>query len=193
MFDVTAAFMLVEHGSAAIAEPPQGPAGYRRILTSQRRSQRSADGWVNVLPFTRAHYEAVFVAGGRPDLVGDSRQRSGRSRIEHAESLYRDVASVLDTKTTSEWLALFHEHGIPSTAVATVDDLVAELPVEQHPVVGAYRVIPPPVRFSATPSSVRRAAPLIGEHGAEILAEVGYSAEEIAALTDAGVLLAGPA
>ena len=62
------------------------------------------------------------------------------------------------------------------------------LPDAVHPIVGDYKEIPPPVRFSETPSSVRRPAPVIGQHNAEVLTEVGYSDDEIAALVGAGVL-----
>jgi crotonobetainyl-CoA:carnitine CoA-transferase CaiB-like acyl-CoA transferase len=60
--------------------------------------------------------------------------------------------------------------------------------VAQHPVAGAYRVIPAGARFDATPTSVRRHAPLIGEHGAEVLHEAGYSAADVAALRESGAL-----
>jgi crotonobetainyl-CoA:carnitine CoA-transferase CaiB-like acyl-CoA transferase len=62
------------------------------------------------------------------------------------------------------------------------------LPIAEHPHAGTYRQIPPPVRFFNTPSSVRRAAPLIGEHGASVLSEAGYSESEIAALIETGAL-----
>ena len=70
----------------------------------------------------------------------------------------------------------------------SLDELVAELPVAEHPVAGPYRVINPAVRFDATPAGLHRHAPLIGEHTDEVLAEVGYSAAEIAALRSADVL-----
>lgn len=188
MADVTAAFVLVEHGAGAIPEPAFGPAGYERILTSERRSQRTADGWINILPFSTSHYAAIWSAGGRTDLVNDPRVATGKARIENAVELYRDVAEVLLTRTTAFWLDYCTEHSIPSSAVRTVDDLVAELPMAEHPVTGTYRHIPSPVRFSRTPASVRRPAPLIGEHGREVLAELGMSAEEIDALEASGVL-----
>ena len=188
MADVTSAFMLVEHGAGAIPEPAFGPAGYERILTRERRSQHTSDGWINVLPFSTAHYEAIWAAGGRTDLANDPRVVTGSARIANAESLYRDVADVLVTRPTSFWLEYCTEHSIPSSAVRTVDDLVAELPIVEHPVVGMYREIPSPVRFSRTPASVRRPAPLIGEHGREVLAELGMSPAEIDALEASGVL-----
>ena len=76
--------------------------------------------------------------------------------------------------------------------MATLDELVGALPVADHPVAGRYRVIPPPVRFGRTPASVRRPAPLPGEHNAEVLTELGLTAAEIAQLQDEGVLRSRP-
>ena len=102
------------------------------------------------------------------------------------------MADVLATRTTDEWLTFCEEHDIPAVRVASLDDLVAALPLADHPLVGPYHVIPSGVRFDATPTSVRRHAPLIGEHGDEVLLEVGYTADEIAALRSAGALQSRP-
>ena len=173
MIDVMTAFTLVEHAGAATAVPPQGPPGYPRILNPERQPQRTADGWVNVLAYTRANYQDLFREGGRPDLMEDERIRSASSRIAHADSLYRDVAGVLVGRTTDEWLTFCREAGIPASAVPTLEDLVAELPEDDHPVAGRYRVIPQPVRFSAFDGpTVHRPAALSGQHNDEVLAEV---------------------
>ena len=65
---------------------------------------------------------------------------------------------------------------------------VADLPLAEHPVVGSYRSIPMPERFSATPAPEPRPAPLVGQHGRELLTEVGYDKARIDALLSAGVL-----
>lgn len=188
MIDVMRAFVLAEHGAGAISEPPVASPGYARILTPERKPQRTADGWINILPYDHEHYVALFEAGGRHDLAADERFATPIERVTHSDSLYRDVASVLDQRTTAEWLELCAEHGIPATEAATLDELVSQLPVDEHPVAGPYRSIPPPEQFSETPPSVRRPAPRIGEHGQEILAEVGYDTGTIDSLVDSGIL-----
>ena len=92
MIDVMRSFLLVEHGAGAIPEPPLDEPGYRRILTAERRPQQTADGWINVLPYTDEHYHALFRAGDRADLLTDPRIASRESRIANSDSLYREVA-----------------------------------------------------------------------------------------------------
>ena len=187
MIDAMRAFLLVEHGAGAISEPPVGPAGYPRILTPQRRPQRTLDGWINVLPYDKAHYNAIF-ARGRPELVDDPRFMAAAGRYENSDSLYRDVAEVLATDTTANWLAFCEDNGIPAAVADTLENIVAELPLDEHPTSGTYRVIPSPERFSATPLDDPSPAPLIGQHGRELLAEVGYTAATMDRMEADGVL-----
>jgi crotonobetainyl-CoA:carnitine CoA-transferase CaiB-like acyl-CoA transferase len=188
MFEVMRAFMLTEHGAGAIAEPPQSEPGYPRILTPQRRPQPTIDGWINVLPYERGHYEVLFIEGGRADVDGDQRFRTRAGRFANSDSLYRDVAEILATRTTGEWLAFCAEHGIPATAAASLDQLVADLPLADHPTAGAYRVIPTAERFSATPIPPPRPAPTVGRDGRELLSEIGYRSDRIGQLEDEGII-----
>ncbi len=181
MVDVMKSFMLVEHGANAVAEGSQAPAGYPRILTPQRRPQQTRDGWVHVLPYTSQHYAVLFEAGGRADLRGDPRCATLRDCILNSDFLYRTVHSITAQRTTAEWLALCAEHQIPATEVADLDDMVAELPLEQHPVAGGYHAIASPVRFDHERPPLRRHAPLIGQHTDEVLTEVGLTTDEVRA------------
>jgi crotonobetainyl-CoA:carnitine CoA-transferase CaiB-like acyl-CoA transferase len=82
-----------------------------------------------------------------------------------------------------------------AAAATGLDELIDALPDDEHPDAGWYKVIPPPTRFSATPATVRRPAPLAGQHTREVLAEAGLTEEEIIRLAEAGVLTgdrAGP-
>lgn len=193
MIVATRAFILVEHGAAAIPEPPLGEPGYSRILTPERRPQQTADGLIEVLAYERHHYESMFRLGGRSDLLDDPRIESRSSRLANGESLYRDIAEIVRTKTTAEWFLLTREAGVPSAAVVSLDEIVSALPIAVHPHAGQYRVTPPLVGSPDGDGTevVRRHAPLHGEHGREVLTELGYSGDEIAELERAGVLFAG--
>jgi crotonobetainyl-CoA:carnitine CoA-transferase CaiB-like acyl-CoA transferase len=192
MVDALSTFLLVEHGAGAIAEPPQAPAGYGRILTPFRRPAATADGWIQVFPYTQAHFDALFAATGRDDPVGDDRLSTTRARAANPEALYSLLAELLATRTTEAWLAFCRGHAIPASPVANLDDLVDALPMRDHPVAGAYHEIPPPVRFDRTPASVRRPAPTVGQHNREVLVEAGLTDAEVDALERDGVLRVGP-
>jgi crotonobetainyl-CoA:carnitine CoA-transferase CaiB-like acyl-CoA transferase len=182
MIDALTSFTLVEHGCAAIPDPPLGPAGYPRVLAAERRPYATTDGWVAVLPYSASNYNDLFREGGRLDLIDDPRVLSAAARVANAADLYALIDPIIATRSSEFWIEYCSRHDIPAGAVRSLDDLVAELPVEQHPTLGAYRQIPPPVRFSATPASVRRHAPMLGEHGREVLREVGLSDDAIDAL-----------
>lgn len=188
MSEVMRAWILAEHGAAAIPEPPLGSSGYPRILNPQRRPQPTADGHINVLPYEQHHYEALFRLGGRDDLLDDERISSRRARLANGGSLYADVAEILLQRGTDEWLGLMREAGIPASRVSTVDDLLVDLPLAEHPHGGSYRVLPPLTGRAARAADVRLPAPLHGEHGPDVLAELGYTVDEIAAMVDAGVV-----
>jgi crotonobetainyl-CoA:carnitine CoA-transferase CaiB-like acyl-CoA transferase len=192
MADAMRAFLLVEHGSEAIPRPTRGPAGYQRILTPLRGALQTADGWIAVMPHREAHWAALLHAAGDDELIGDPRL-SNRSLAREPGFGYATLGRVLAAKTTAEWLALCADHGIPAAAAPRLDELIDALPEDEHPDAGRYKVIPPPTRFSATPASVRRPAPLAGQHTREVLAEAGLTEEEIARLAAAGVLTGDPA
>ncbi len=193
MIDVMRSFMLVEHGAGAIPEPPLDIAGYRRILTPERRPQPTLDGWVNVLPYTDAHYRSIFRSGGREDLLDDPRIATRESRVANSDGLYREVAAILGTRTTEDCLAFCVAEGIPATRAATLEELIDALPLADHPIVGQYRVIPHPVRYSVTPASIRSASGTVGQHGRAVLAAAGYDDAQLAALEESGVLFGSEA
>ena len=186
MTDALQAFLLAEHGGSAIAG--RGPAGYPRILTPNRAPARTLDGWIAIQPHRDDQWKALARAAGLDDLIEDPRL-TNRGLWHEPRFGYETLARVLATKTTAQWLAFCSEHGIPAAEVAGLDELIEALPEAEHAATGTtYKVIPPPVRFSASPASIRRSAPLAGQHNHEVLAEVGLTDAEIQALEAAGVL-----
>ncbi len=98
---------------------------------------------------------------------------------------YETLGRVMAGRTTGYWLAFCAEHGIPAAPAAGLDEIIEALPDAEHPA-GTYKHIPSPARFSATPATLRRPAPLPGQHNHEILTEAGLTEEEIAALRTTG-------
>jgi crotonobetainyl-CoA:carnitine CoA-transferase CaiB-like acyl-CoA transferase len=131
-----------------------------------------------------------------PELVTDERFRSNPDRVRNRDELALLVSDRLRERSGEEWLTLLKAAGVPAAPVADVADVAnAEqthaLGVIQdldHPTVGTIRIPGLPLSFDGERALHRSAPPLVGEHTAEILAEVGYSNEEIGELAAAGVI-----
>jgi formyl-CoA transferase len=132
---------------------------------------------------------------GLPHLAADERYDTVRKRSQHASEIVPMLRKALAERTAREWEALFGER-VPCAAARPVEDMfdhpqvAAEklIATYEHPVAGRFRGLREPVRFGSVPAPTPRAAPAFGQHSAEVLAEAGYSAAEIAALRDAGVI-----
>jgi crotonobetainyl-CoA:carnitine CoA-transferase CaiB-like acyl-CoA transferase len=193
MFDAALAFNLVEH--LARATVPGGPPGYNRVLSPHRGPHRTSDGWVAMLPYTDAHWRALFEAVGEEHQLEQPEFADHRSRLTHADHVYGALAAIIVRRTTAAWVQLGTELGIPVSVVPPLADIVDDeanhrgvLRDAEHPVIGAYRSIEPPVIFSASGRREVAPAPLIAEHTDEILAELGFTTAEVDELLAAGAV-----
>jgi crotonobetainyl-CoA:carnitine CoA-transferase CaiB-like acyl-CoA transferase len=106
------------------------------------------------------------------------------------------IAERLKSRPSAEWIGEFEAAGVPVGPVNRIGDMLAdpqvaarEMVVElEHPKAGRTRAIGHPVKFSATPGKVERAAPLLGQHTREVLQALGYSAAEIERLHAEGAV-----
>jgi crotonobetainyl-CoA:carnitine CoA-transferase CaiB-like acyl-CoA transferase len=97
---------------------------------------------------------------------------------------------VLLTRPAEEWLVRLTEAGVPCAPVLTRSGMIRNPQVQangiiveyDHPAAGRVRQARPAARFSGTPATIRHAGPALGEHTETILAELGYSADQIAAI-----------
>jgi crotonobetainyl-CoA:carnitine CoA-transferase CaiB-like acyl-CoA transferase len=187
MFNAVLAFNLVEHLSGATI--PGGSAGYGRIMSPHRGPHRTLNGFVAIMPYTDANWTALCGAVDRRDILDRPWFANHASRLLHADRVFSDLAEIVAERTSEEWLDICARNDIPASAVPSLDDIVSDSDIHRgvlvdatHPLVGEYRQIAPAVTMSKTPGSVRRHAPLVAENSVEVLRELGYSDDEIAAL-----------
>jgi crotonobetainyl-CoA:carnitine CoA-transferase CaiB-like acyl-CoA transferase len=188
MLECMTSFNLAEHFYGHVYDPPTGPWAYPRVANPQRKPYATKDGWIGLLPYTDAQWDQFFEAAGMGETFGkDPRFCDYRARVAHIRELYALVDTVTPTRTTEEWLALLKPLQIPVVRMNRLDELMADPHLEavglferyEHPLAGAYSAIRPPVKFSATPANIRRHPPRLGEHTAEVLAELGIALDPV--------------
>ena len=195
MYETFASFVMNEHMQGRMFEPPEGPAGYQRMLTPHRRPYPTADGYICVLPYNDKHWRTFFNLAGRPELTSDPRFADQPSRSRNIDALYEIVGTVMQSRTSAQWLETLEAADIPVMAMNTPEDLfdcphlnaVGMFPVVDHPTEGRLRHLKVPVHFSKTPGGYYRHPERIGQSTHSVLAQLGYSSDEIAALDAAGV------
>lgn len=197
MFEVMTAFTLVEHLYNHTFDPPiSAQPGYVRVLSRWRRPFKTADGHVCTLPYTNRHFERFFCVIGQPDLIRDTRFANMATRLQHVDALYGLIAEVMTQRNTAEWLHLLKSADIPCAPILGLSQVLEDphlqaigfFEFEEHPTEGRLRHYPLPMTFSGSPLSRRKPAPRLGEHGCEVLQELGFEGTTIQALRQAGVL-----
>lgn len=177
MFECMVSFLAVEHLAGKSFEPPEGPTGYTRLLNEFRRPFRTLDGYIGVVPYTDGQWKRFFELAGEPAMTADPRYATAPARSKHFPQLYEFVETILARRSTADWLALLDAADIPFAPVQSLDQLLDDPHLKavgfwqrvEHPTEGALVQAGLPVHFSKTPASVRRHAPGLGEHTAELL------------------------
>lgn len=190
MLENMASFVTSEHMGAATFIPPTGASGDNRLLSLEYRPLPTRDSYITISPNTDAQASAFFDAIGRPDLKTDPRFRTPQLRSENADDYFAVRAEGLLARTTGEWLTIFDELQIPAARYNSIDDLFDDphlsdtgfFGVENHPSEGSIRRTRIPNTFHGGMRDNPLPAPRLGEHTAEVLSEIGYSAEDIARL-----------
>jgi succinyl-CoA--D-citramalate CoA-transferase len=172
--------------------------GNRDRYLSPSHCFRSRDGiWIYIVAGNDVHFPRLAAAMGRPELAQDARFASFVARnanVAELESIIDAWAAELDGEAVLE---IIHAADIPCERVATIADVIANPQVVHrkqivdvpHPVMGSVPFQAPAVRLHGTPTVIRRGAPGLGEHGAEILSDwLGMSAPEIERLQAAGTI-----
>jgi crotonobetainyl-CoA:carnitine CoA-transferase CaiB-like acyl-CoA transferase len=181
----------------ATGESP-GPTGSAHILSAPYQAFRAADGWLTIGGANQANWERLVAVLDAAELLKDARFASNAERMKNLPALTAALEPHIKKWRVRELLAALDKAGVPCGPINSVADMAAdphtrarEMVVElEHPRAGRTRALGLPVKLSRTPGKVSRPAPMMGQHTREVLAEFGFSKEEIEALVRSGAAVA---
>ena len=177
MFETMASFMLVEHASGKLFDPPLGPAHYHRAANRHRRPYKTNDGHVAALVYNDRHWKAFVGAVNPAWVTSDMDTLAGRAKqIDH---VYQRLGETFQTRTTAEWLALLGELNIPAAPLRTTDELFDDPHLnaigffeDVDSPQGKIRYPGVPTWFSKTPGKVAGPTSGLGQDTRAVLAEL---------------------
>ncbi len=164
-----------------------------------RNVYQTKDGrWIAMSSSTQLMTERFFEAMRREDLIDDPRFRTTAARLEHQEELDAILRDFYAERTLDENMEFVMEHNLTASPVYNIDGVLEDPHVQQRQVVvelpdpdgemdgvPMHNVVP---ILSGTPGAIRRPAPKLGEHNAEIFGELGLSGADLARLAAEGVI-----
>lgn len=181
------------------------------VLVSGRDARRYGNGHASVVPYTTykardaimviavgndAQFARCASALGHPEWAEDARFATNRARVAHRDAINDAIGDVLASEDSEYWLARLKAVGVPCGRINTVAEAFADphtaaremIETVAHRAIGEMKMLGMPYKFSATPASLRRPPPLLGEHTDEILSELGWDGATLAALRDQKVI-----
>jgi len=181
----------------AVIERDRMASGNRGQTAAPSDCFRTKDGWVLVVTIGQPLFERWVRLMGEEHWLRDPRFATDISRGDHGEIVSERMARWCAERSTDECLAELERARIPAAPVLSPQEVLDHehvramrfmLPVDFPGLQREAPLADSPVRLSETPGGIRRRAPLLGEHTAEVLAEIGYDAAAVEELRRAGVV-----
>ncbi len=179
----------------ASGEPPRR-MGSKHPNIVPYRAFETRDDYVVVACSADAFWPRLCAALNRPDLAADERFETNEKRVRNREALAAELEPEFADLSTAEAVDTLTDHDVPASGVRDMAALFADPQIEardmrvtvDHPTAGEMDLPGSPMKFSRTPTTVRRHPPSLGEHTERILREYGYADGDLAALRAAGAI-----
>jgi crotonobetainyl-CoA:carnitine CoA-transferase CaiB-like acyl-CoA transferase len=155
-----------------------------------------ADGHLILAVGNDSQFAKFCGVAGQPTLAADARFAKNAGRVRHRDTLVPLLAAVMRTRPKTDWLAALEAAQVPCGAINSLDEAFADPQVRHrgmtvrvpHPHSDRLDLVASPMKLSQTPTTVRLAPPLLGQHTEEVLLEAGIEAGRISALRALGLI-----
>src|SRR5436305_5760122 len=132
---------------------------------------------------THSHAGQFGSEAGRDDLADDPRYQTNRGRVEHREELVPELRRLIVTRSVEEWTAVLERANVPGGPVLSIPETFAGPAAHmvervQHPAAGEIGLVRSPIALEGERPGRRIPPPRLGDHGDELLAEIGYDEAE---------------
>lgn len=197
LFDSQVAWLANQNMNYLLTGTPPGRRGTAHPNIVPYQAFQTADGTLMLAVGNDRQFANFCASLGCPEIADDPRYSVNSARIENRDELIQIIAERLRGETTAYWLDQFASLHIPAGPINNLaqvfsDPVVAERRIVRklnHSLAGEVPTVANPVQFSDTPVEYKLAAPVLGQHTAEVLKnDLGYSDDEIAQLYDSGAI-----
>jgi len=160
------------------------------------RVYQAKDKAFNVGVATEGLWQRFCEAVERPDLTNDPRFKTNPDRVQNRHLLEPILDEHFAARDAAEWLEKLKAVRVPCGPVNSLPDILSDehylarggVVEMEHPAVGVFKMLGNPIHFSETPPEYNRYPPMLGEHTAEILGELGYTAEAVEGFREGGIV-----
>jgi formyl-CoA transferase len=161
------------------------------------QSFQASDAWFVIAVGNDRQFQRFCGVIGHPELAHDLRFVTNSDRVKNRDALINLLKPTFLEKTTSEWISVLENAGIPCGPINTFDKVFSEPQVKargmllemDHPVIGKLQLVGSPLKFSDTPVDYHFPPPRLGENTEDVLKGLlGYSSERLISLKEGGVI-----
>jgi crotonobetainyl-CoA:carnitine CoA-transferase CaiB-like acyl-CoA transferase len=175
------------HVAATGERPPRLGQAHRG--SSPYQVFPTADGWITVGAAQTNFWTRLCGLLGAPELLADRRFASNGERVRNNDALVALLEPLFKAKPSAHWLEVLEAASIPAGPVLEFDEAMADPHIvargmtvdTEHPAAGTFKTLGIPVKLSDTPGALRRPAPRLGEHTAEVLGSLAAQKKPAAA------------